>query len=250
MIASEAAYHLSYYDTAREYALIAMEHAEDPEDSAHAVHLLGAALAFYDPAEAEEVLTELLSRNDSDYVQLHKPAILTSLAWAYERRRDALAITVYRQAAQAYLAQGRPERAVSPLQNAAWLALLAGELDEGHGLLNDAGEYLSEAGTDERTHQEALEAYALLQSGERYAAICRAEELLHPGRRDTTPWAQTLAAIVAAEVALHEGLYDYAAGLTAWAGERAQAAGCTKLSNLLGDLRRRVRESGVRCGAS
>lgn len=240
LVASAAAYYLRQYEVATEYAALARQQAGDQELQAKALHYHGAALAYFDPADAEGVLLQALAQDQTAYVADHRPAILHSLALVYERRRDPLAIEAYRQSAEAYLQQGKPGHSVRPLNSGAFLALLGDQIETGEALLSRATEHLEHALLDDVANHEAIRCYALWLQGERHEAITRAEDLLQPGREGTTPWAVTLGAIVAAEVALAEGTRNIASGFVGWALKHVTAAECGKLANLLGDLRHRV----------
>lgn len=244
LVAAAAALRLGMPRECRSYATLAREQAQEPEHLAQANHNLGAAaLALLEPDEAETALLAALAFEDTAYVVRARPTILYDLAISYEQRhQDELAVQVYRQAAQHYLEAGRTQDSCDCWQNAAWLGLLAHNVDEAQVLLSLVAEHLDPSRTREQTNQFAMIAYKAMLTGENQEAVELSEELLSPTRKDINPWAQTLAAITAAEVALLEGQPALARGFVDRARAWVYQSECVKMMNLVAAVRSRIYE--------
>lgn len=242
LVAARAAAELSMREEARRWALLAKEQARKRDQVARANHYLGVILLkLHEPDEAETALLAALAHATLEQAARIRPAILANLATSYEQRhQDTLAIQVYRQAADDYLAAGQHHQAARCWQNAALLALLSEHPDDARFLLTLAGEHLAADTMRERANQQAMEAYAAYLSEDTQRAVEMAEELLYPGREGLNPWARGLAAITAIKIALAEGRADIARALVRNASVWVTEAECVKLCNLLADVRRQA----------
>lgn len=240
--AVECAVALNMYQDARQFALIAREQVQDREQEAQACHYLGVAVLEAEGADAAEgALLHALAMEDTEYVQRKRPTILYNLALVYQRQRnDVTAIDVYQQAAAAFGVAGEHRDAAHSYQNAAWLAMLNGQVEQAQTLLAQAAELTDGMVPGDRAQQQALEAYALCLAGDGAAAMQRVESVLNDGRTQATPWARCLALMAATELALAEGRGDLAVGLVRAAQEQVVHARNVRLMNLLTDLRRRA----------
>ncbi len=249
--ASTAAHHRENYYGATQLAESGLSLAKlsnNPTLEARLHFKLGGLYIWVgDLVQAEEHLGAFLAAaaDGSPSVQVGMAHYNTGLIHLH-RSDFAAAIVVLQQAAPLLLQTGAPLRSAQAEMDTAWAFMQCQELDQAARHLALA-ENLLQASPDDATQTHLLcyqAQYHRLRGDLRTATVC-CEAVLAPGRPGANPHHLAEAAWNAGEIALASGRVEEASIFADVAHQYALVRLYPLLFNLVGDLRRRIRERAL-----